>query len=91
MLYQAVPFVCIPLGADQPLLARRAEDLGATIALDPETVTAQALRDAVEDVMWTPSYLENMQRISRSFREAGGYKKAVEEIKKLTATAVAVH
>jgi MGT family glycosyltransferase len=78
-----VPFVCIPLGADQPELAKRAEELGATISLDVNTLDAHKLRSAVEEVMTNPEYLENIKKIGDSFREAGGYKKAVEEIFKL--------
>ena len=38
-LIYKVPFVCLPLGADQPLLAARAGDLGATVILDAEVLT----------------------------------------------------
>lgn len=75
-----IPFVCIPLGADQPNLASRAEELGATIALDAATLTPAVLRASVEAVLADPSYLESIRKISTSFNEAGGYKKAVEEI-----------
>ncbi len=75
-----VPFVAIPLGADQPLLAQRAEELGATISLDAQTLTSESLLAAVKRVTDDPSYLENMQKINQSFKEAGGYPKAVEAI-----------
>ena len=78
-----IPFVAIPLGADQPALAQRAEELGATISLDVNYLNHDVLRSAVEKVLNDPSYLENMKKISVSFKEAGGYKKAVEEIFKL--------
>jgi MGT family glycosyltransferase len=83
MVANEVPFVALPLGADQPELARRAEELGATISLDIKTLYPNTLRAAVEKVMEDPSYLENIKKINRSFNEAGGYKKAVEEIFKL--------
>lgn len=78
-----IPFVAIPLGADQPLLAKRAEELGAAISLDVKTLNSQILQDAVEKVLSAPAYLKNIKLINDSFKQAGGYKKAVEEIFKL--------
>lgn len=75
-----VPFVSIPLGADQPLLAKRAAELGATISLDHKTLTPQQLRESVEKVIAEPDYLKNIEVIAQSFQTAGGYSKAVEEI-----------
>ena len=83
LVYNNVPFVAIPLGADQPLLAKRAEELGATIALDVKNLSPQILEDAVEKVLTDPSYRENIKMINASFQQADGYKKAVEEIFKL--------
>lgn len=80
LLYHKVPFVSIPLGADQFFLSNRAQELGATIVLDANTVTTAQLRDAVEKVQNDPSYRDNLKKISDSFIAAGGYDKAVEEI-----------
>jgi UDP:flavonoid glycosyltransferase YjiC (YdhE family) len=68
------------MGADQFFLAERAAELRATIALDVHTLTPAALRAATEQVMTDKSYVENSRKISDSFREAGGYEKAVKEI-----------
>ncbi|AGF55799.1 MGT family glycosyltransferase [Clostridium saccharoperbutylacetonicum] len=83
LLYNNIPFVAIPIGADQPYMAKRAEELGATISLDKDNLTPEILRNSVEKVLTEPSYLENIKKISSSFKRAGGYKKAVEEIFKL--------
>ncbi|WPQ60589.1 macrolide family glycosyltransferase [Chitinophaga sancti] len=80
LLYNNVPFVAIPLGADQPDLAGRTAALGATISLDHTTLTPAILQDAVEKVLRDPSYAVNMQKISDSFKAAGGYPKAVAYI-----------
>ncbi|GAA3958272.1 macrolide family glycosyltransferase [Mucilaginibacter dorajii] len=80
LLYHKVPFVSVPLGADQFYMANRAQELDATIVLDVDTLTPDILTDAVEKVLTTPTYRENIEKISDSFIEAGGYKKAVEEI-----------
>jgi MGT family glycosyltransferase len=75
-----VPFVCIPLGADQPLLAARAAELGAAISLDAKTLTPSQLRESVNEVLTNPSYLSNIKKIDDSFRTAGGYEEAMNRI-----------
>jgi UDP:flavonoid glycosyltransferase YjiC (YdhE family) len=80
LLFNNVPFVAIPLGADQFYLANRAAELGATIVLDVNNLNAEILKNAVETVQTNPNFLENIKKISQSFVEAGGYKKAVEMI-----------
>ncbi|MET3876907.1 macrolide family glycosyltransferase [Chitinophaga sp. OAE865] len=80
LIFSNTPFVAIPLGADQPLLAKRAEELGATISLDAQNLTPELLKQSIEKVLNDPAYRENIKKISDSFREAGGYPKAVEEI-----------
>ena len=83
LVYHQIPFVAIPLGADQPALAKRAEELGAAISLDVNNLTSDIVKTSVENVMNNPTYLQNIQKINESFKEAGGYPKAVAEICKL--------
>lgn len=75
-----VPFVSLPLGADQPLLAARAAELGATICLDVNQLTPGLLRASVEQVIADPGYLAAIRKIDDSFKMSGGYSKAVDEI-----------
>jgi len=75
-----VPFVCLPLGADQPALASRARELDATVVLDHATVTARQLQDAVARVTTEPSLRAGIRAIAESFRAAGGYAKAADEV-----------
>jgi len=84
LIAHEVPFVALPMGADQPLLAARARELGATVILDAEGVNAQELRMAVDQVVQMPEYLQNIRQINESFKAAGGYPKAVDEIFALT-------
>jgi len=83
LLYHKIPFISIPLGADQFFLANRAEELGATIVLDLNTITPEIIRNAVKTITTDSGYAENISKISNSFIEAGGYKKAAEEIFRL--------
>lgn len=83
LIYNEIPFVAIPIGADQPYMASRAEQLGACIKLDRKNLTAEKLKEAIIEVYTNTSYLKNMNKIKQSFDEAGGYKKAVDEIFKM--------
>jgi len=83
LLYNKIPFVAVPLGADQFYLANRAQELGATIVLDIHNLNAGILKDAVNEVLTNPDYLNNINKISDSFIQAGGYEKAADEIFKL--------
>lgn len=83
LLYNKIPFVAIPLGADQFYLANRAQELGATIVFDIHNLNAGILKDAVKEVLTNPDYLNNINKISDSFIQAGGYEKAADEIFKL--------
>ena len=80
LLAAEVPFVCLPMGADQPALASRARELGATIVLDHASVTAAQLEEAVRRVSSEPAFRTGMHAIAESFRAAGGYPRAVDEI-----------
>ncbi len=80
LLAAEVPFVCLPMGADQPALASRARELGATLVLDHATAAAEQLASAIERVTTEPSFRESIHVIAESFRAAGGYPKAVDEV-----------
>lgn len=83
LIYNNVPFVAIPISADQPYMAGRAAELGAAISLDKDKLTPEILKSSVKKVLSDPKYIENIKKISDSFKQTGGYKKAVEEIFKL--------
>lgn len=83
LLYHQVPFVTIPIGADQRYIAGRTSELGATISLDKNELTPEMLKKSIEDVTTDLKYIENIKKISDSFKEAGGYEKAMEAIMQL--------
>jgi MGT family glycosyltransferase len=80
LLAAEVPFVCLPMGADQPALASRARELGATIVLDHASATAEQLADAIDRVTTEPAFRAGIHEIAESFRAAGGYPKAVDAV-----------
>ncbi|MEC1394106.1 glycosyltransferase [Bacillus velezensis] len=79
-LYYEVPLVVIPQANDQPMIANRLEELQAGYRIDPEEVSVKNLQKAVELILSTPSYRENVKMISKSFKESGGEQKALKAI-----------
>ncbi|MCR8630948.1 macrolide family glycosyltransferase [Paenibacillus radicis (ex Xue et al. 2023)] len=79
-MYYGVPLIVLPQSADQPVVARRVAELGAGTHLNQEGLTAQDLREAAESVLKDASIPKQCVEIGDSFRAAGGYHRAVEEI-----------
>ncbi|WP_400164503.1 macrolide family glycosyltransferase [Brevibacillus sp. TJ4] len=79
-LYYGVPLIVLPLGSDQPIVARRVAEIGAGVQLNREGLTAEKLREAADYVLHDASMRRACQEVGESFREAGGYHRAVEEI-----------
>jgi MGT family glycosyltransferase len=78
--YYGVPLIVFPQSADQPIVARRVVEIGAGVQLQQENLSAQELREVAERVLKDESIQKASVEIGDSFREAGGYQRAVEEI-----------
>jgi UDP:flavonoid glycosyltransferase YjiC (YdhE family) len=63
-LQYGVPLVCLPFGANQPILAQRVEQLGAGIALDAEQATPEQIHDAVQRCIMDPSFKSQAKKLS---------------------------
>ncbi|NOU94403.1 glycosyl transferase family 1 [Paenibacillus sp. LMG 31456] len=79
-LYYGVPLIVLPQSADQPLVARRVAEMGAGIHLNQVGLTAGDLRASAELLLKNASIRKACVGIGDSFRAAGGYHRAVEEI-----------
>ncbi|MCM3699656.1 macrolide family glycosyltransferase [Paenibacillus macerans] len=79
-LYYGVPLIVLPQSADQPVIARRVAELGAGVQLNQADLTAGELREVAERVLSDPSIRKACVELGDSFRAAGGYQQAVEEI-----------
>ncbi|MBN1138578.1 MAG: glycosyl transferase, partial [Anaerolineae bacterium] len=79
-LWYGVPLVVIPQGSDQYLVASRVEALKAGVALDKRRITPQALRQAVDSIMFDEGIRANIETIQDSFHKAGGFVRAADEI-----------
>ena len=76
-----VPTIFIPQISEQAINAENAEKFGLGIALNPQTVTADQLRDAVERITNNRAYYEeNIQKMRGIIQNEGGYKRAVDAI-----------
>ncbi|MDP4143633.1 MAG: glycosyltransferase [Bacillota bacterium] len=80
LICNGIPFVAIPIEADQPYIAARVSELGAAISLKKNELTSEILKNSVEMVLKDSSYLKNMKKIYDSFKESGGFNRAIEEI-----------
>jgi len=79
-LYYDVPLILIPQSVDQPAVANRVAELGAGIVIEKNKVTPEILKQSVVEILSDENFRKNSEKIGRSLREAGGYKKAVDEI-----------
>jgi len=79
-LYYGVPLVVIPQSADQPIIAGQVAKIGAGVKLQMESLTAEQLREAADQVLSQTSFRQAAARMGESLRKSGGYRQAVDEI-----------
>lgn len=79
-LYYGVPLIVIPQSADQPMIARRIAELGAGMQLELEGLSAMELREAAQRTTSDASLKQACIDLGNSFRAAGGFQRAVDEI-----------
>lgn len=77
-LYYGVPLAAIPQASDQPMVVNRLVDLGAGIGLKMEEITPQVLKESICELLSTNTYKNAAEKIGDNFKEAGGYKAAVD-------------
>jgi MGT family glycosyltransferase len=82
-LYYGVPLILIPQSIDQPAVANRVAELGAGIVIEKDKVTPEVLKQSVVRILSDNKFRINSEKIGESLREAGGFKKGVDEIFKL--------
>lgn len=77
-LYYQVPLIMYPQTTEQEGVAARVEQLGAGLRL--KKISPASIRQAVEQVLKTPSYHENAIAISEGFKKCSGAKGAADHI-----------
>jgi MGT family glycosyltransferase len=81
-LAAGVPIVALPMGRDQPDTAARVVAAGAGVALKPKAKVS-AIRAAIADVLGTPGYAENAQRLAVAIAAESVSDRAVAELEEL--------
>jgi MGT family glycosyltransferase len=84
-LKAGVPLIIVPTEWDKPDIARRVVETGAGLRLAPSQCTPERLRAAVQQVLTTPSFRQNAQRMAAAFARYGGPLAAAELLEQLPA------
>jgi MGT family glycosyltransferase len=79
-LYYNVPLLVVPQQEEQGYVARRVQELGAGLMLANRQVTAQRLQALTERILHDDSVKEKAEILGASLRQAGGYRRAADEI-----------
>ena len=82
-LRHGLPLVMLPLGADQPLVARQVARLGVGPVLGMHERTPEAIRAAVRAVLADPTYRQNAERIRDEMAALPGPEYAVGLLERL--------
>ncbi|XP_053715933.1 UDP glucuronosyltransferase 5 family, polypeptide G1 [Synchiropus splendidus] len=68
-IYHGVPVVCLPLLFDQFDNGQRLKVRGAAQVVEAKSLTKDTFLEALKDVLETPSYRQNIQRMSKLHRD----------------------
>jgi MGT family glycosyltransferase len=79
-LYYNVPLLLTPQQAEQNMVANCVQRLGAGIKLSAPPITDQQLQENVDRILNDGSFRARAKAVGESFRAAGGYKRAADEI-----------
>ena len=77
-LYNGIPIVCVPFGADQYNIARLLVYWKLGTYISPDSITPYKMIDTVQLILNDPMYKYNAYRLSRIFRSAGGVKRGAD-------------
>jgi MGT family glycosyltransferase len=82
-LYNGVPLVSVPQMPEQALNGRRVQELGLGRQLVPETITAQLLRQTVDQVADDPLIRTNVTKFGEQLRAVDGPVLGADALEKL--------
>nr|CAH0105632.1 unnamed protein product [Daphnia galeata] len=70
-VYNGVPFIALPVFADQPINAQKAHDDGYAIRLDWDNLMEEILYDAIQRILFDPRprYARRMKQVSALMRD----------------------
>ncbi|CAF0942778.1 unnamed protein product [Brachionus calyciflorus] len=80
-IHYGVPMICLPLKADQPLVAQRlAQELELGVKLEPFDFTSNELRNSLEKVLGNNEYQNRILELASISRKYNGGKNAAQEL-----------
>nr|WSW66246.1 glycosyl transferase [Streptomyces sp. NBC_00995] len=82
-LYNGVPMIAVPQGADQFMNADRLVELGVARRIDTADATAEALKAALTELVTDPGVAERSARLRAQARAEGGTPRAADLIEEL--------
>ncbi|MEU5752923.1 macrolide family glycosyltransferase [Streptomyces sp. NPDC047829] len=81
-MFAGVPLLVVPQGADQPMVARRVVELGAGLSIRTENVTEDSVRAVARRLLEDSRYRAATAGLRATQREAGGYRRAADELER---------
>lgn len=79
-IYYGVPMLAIPVGNDQPAVARRIEELHLGKYLSRKGLTSKIILEASIDIINNPIYKEKMHIYQLKMQQAGGNRQIANDI-----------
>jgi glucuronosyltransferase len=77
-LYNAIPVLCVPYGADQYDLAHRLVHWKTGSYIYPDDITSDKITSVVNTMLSDEDYKRNAYKMSRLFKVSGGVKKGAD-------------
>jgi UDP:flavonoid glycosyltransferase YjiC (YdhE family) len=81
-MYAGVPMLVVPQGADQPVVARRVVELGAGLSIRTQDVAEHSVRALARRLLDDPRFRAAATTLRAAQHEAGGYRRAADEIER---------
>ncbi|MEU4091689.1 macrolide family glycosyltransferase [Streptomyces sp. NPDC026673] len=79
-MYAGVPMLVVPQGADQPMVAHRVTELGTGLSIRTQDVTADSVHALARRLLDDPRFRVNAAILQAAQRDAGGYRRAADEL-----------
>lgn len=82
-LWHGVPLVTVPFLAEQAVVGRRVEQLGAGVVLRRKDVDRTSLLRSARDILADPGYKAAARQVGKGLQRAGGPERAADEIESM--------
>ncbi|WP_031482334.1 macrolide family glycosyltransferase [Streptomyces bicolor] len=86
-MYAGVPMLVVPQGADQPMIARRVVELGAGLSIRTQDVATGSVRSLARHLLHEPGFRTAATALKAAQHDAGGYRRAADELERYARTA----